>query len=106
MAKTEKKPMTKSQIIAAIAESTELSKKDVAAVFEEMTALVKKSLGRSGAGSFTVPGLIKIEKKRKERVPAKKNCTNPFTGELYDRPAKPACNVVKVRALKALKEMV
>jgi hypothetical protein len=38
--------------------------------------------------------------------PAQTGVPNPFKlGELMDRPAKPAYNKVKVRALKLLKEM-
>ena len=46
-------------------------------------------------------------KQRKPAQPAKKGVPNPFKpGELMDVPAKPAKNVVKVRPLKNLKEMV
>jgi nucleoid DNA-binding protein len=106
MAKAAKKPLTKTQIIASIAEDTGLTKKDVSAVFESMTKLIKKSLGRSGAGSFTLPGILKIEKKRVPARPARKNAPNPFRpGETMDIPAKPAHNKVKVRPLKNLKDM-
>ena len=102
---TEVKPRTKSQIYGTISEDTGLTRKEVAAVFECMSGLVKKDLGRRGPGTFTVPGLMKIEKKHKPRRPARKSI-NPFTGEEMMFKAKPAHNVVKVRALKALKEMV
>jgi len=102
---TEVKPRTKSQIMKEIAEDTELTKKDIEAVFESMTHLIKKDLGRRGPGQFTVPGLMKIQKIRKPRRPARKGI-NPFTGEETTFKAKPAHNVVKVRPLKGLKEMV
>ena len=102
---TEVKPRTKSQIYGTISEDTGLTRKEVAAVFECMSGLVKKDLGRRGPGTFTVPGLMKIEKKHKPRRPARKGI-NPFTGEEMMFKAKPAHNVVKVRPLKALKEMV
>ncbi|MCL2624100.1 MAG: HU family DNA-binding protein [Planctomycetaceae bacterium] len=107
--KTEKKAkaFTKTQIVADIAEKTSLSKKDVNAVIDALSEEVKKSLGSKGPGSFVLPGLIKIEKKRVKATPAKKNVPNPFKpGEVRDVPAKPAHNKVKVRALKGLKEMV
>ena len=106
---TEKKAKayTKTQIVAEIAEKTELTKKDVSAVLDAMGDVIKKSLGSKGPGSFVLPGLVKIEKKRVEKTPAKKNVPNPFKpGEFRDIPAKPAHNKVKVRALKGLKEMV
>ena len=102
---TEMKPRTKSQIFTCIAEETDLTRKDVAAVFEAMSGLVKKDLGSRGPGSFTVPGLMKIVKKHKPKRPARKG-VNPFTGEEMMFKAKPAHNVVKVRPLKGLKEMV
>ena len=105
--KTELKPRTKTQIVSEIAETTDLTRKDVAAVFDAMTNLIKKDLGRRGPGAFTVPGLMKVVKVHKPRRPARKNVPNPFRpGELMDVKAKPAHSVVKVRPLKALKDMV
>jgi nucleoid DNA-binding protein len=102
-----KKPLTKNQIIANIAETTELAKKDVTAVFDALTDEIKKSLGKKGAGSFVLPGLLKIDKKQVKAQPAKKNVPNPLRpGEFINRPAKPAHLKVRVRALKALKELV
>jgi len=101
-----KKPLTKTELMANIAAAADVSKKEVAATLEALAAEIKKGLGNKGAGAITIPGLIKIEKKK---VPARKAQTdvpNPFKpGELMDRPAKPAYNKVKVRALKLLKDM-
>ncbi len=107
MPKAVKKPPTKTQIMANIAEATGLNKKDVAAVFEALDAEIKKNLGSRGAGSFTLPGLLKIVKQKVPAKPARKNAPDPFNpGEFRDYAAKPACNKVKIRALKNLKEMV
>ncbi len=103
--KTELKPRTKSQIFGDIAETTGLTRRDVAGVFDAMTDMIKKDLGRRGPGAFTVPGLMKIVKISKPRRAARKGI-NPFTGEETVFKAKPAHNVVKARPLKALKEMV
>jgi len=99
------KAMTKSEIVSGIADSTGLAKKDVNAVFEAMSGQIKKSLGRSGAGAYTVPGLMKLTVVRKPATKARKGI-NPFTGEETMFKAKPARNVVKVRPLKNLKDMV
>jgi nucleoid DNA-binding protein len=99
------KPRTKTQIIGAIAEETELTRAEVNSVFDAMAGMIKKDLGRRGPGVFTVPGLMKIKKVHKPRRPARKG-VNPFTGEEMMFKAKPAHNVVKVLALKGLKEMV
>ena len=100
-----KKAMTKSQIMAAIAEGTELTKKQVAAVFESLACQIKTNLGKKGPGVFTVPGLIKLRVVRKPATKARPGI-NPFTGEEIMIKAKPARNAVKATALKALKDMV
>jgi nucleoid DNA-binding protein len=101
-----KKPLTKIELMCNIAVATDLPRKQVAAVLEALTAEIKKSLGAKGAGVITVPGLMKIEKKKIPARPAQKGVPNPFKpGELMDRAAKPAYNKVKVRALKSLKDM-
>ncbi len=99
------KPMTKSEILSSLADSTDLTKKDVAAVFDALSGLVAKNVGRRGPGVFNVPGLMKIRVVRKPATKARKGI-NPFTGEEAVFKAKPARNVVKVTALKALKDMV
>ena len=102
-----KKPPTKTEILNDIADATGLAKKDVAAVLEALGEQIKKSLGRRGAGAFTIPGLLKIERKRVPARAAKKGVPNPFKpGELMDVAARPASNKVKVRPLKNLKDMV
>ena len=100
------KPRTKSQIIGEISEKTGLTRKEVSSVFETMSGLIKKDIGRRGGpGIFTVPGLMKIRVVRKPATKARKGI-NPFTGEPTVFQAKPARNVVKIRPLKALKDLV
>lgn len=100
------KPRSKSEIYGLISERTELSRKEVASVFDTMSALMAQDLKKSGPQIFTVPGLMKVTVKRKPAQKAIKNWRNPFTGETQTKPAKPASNQVKVRPLKALKDMV
>ncbi len=101
------KPMTKTELLNAIGNETDLSRRTVSAVLDALTAQIAKSLGRRGAGSFTLPGLVKIEKKKVPARPARKGVPNPFKpGELMDVAARPATTKVKVRALKNLKDMV
>lgn len=97
--------LNKSQLMTHIADTTELSKKQVAAVFEEMANLMHRHLRKGGAGEFTVPGLMKCVVKRKPATKSRRGI-NPFTGEMITFKAKPARNIVKVRTLKRLKEMV
>ncbi len=104
-AKTEKKPPTKSQLFANIAEATGLTKKQVAAVFDALTDEIRKNLSRRGPGQITIPGLMKVVRKKVPARPARKG-RDPRTGEERIFPAKPASVTVRVRALKGLKEMV
>jgi len=101
-----KKPPTKTEIQGNIAEATGLAKKEVGAVFDALQDEIRKSLSNRGAGVFSLPGIVKIEKKKVAARPAEKNWRNPFTGEMQERPAKPAYTKIKVRALKNLKDMV
>ena len=103
--KTLVKPMTKSEIISGIADATGLTKKDITSVFEAMAAQIKKSLDQNGSGSYTVSGLMKLVVQRKPATEARKGI-NPFTREETVFKAKPARNVVKIRPLKNLKDMV
>lgn len=101
-----KKAPSKTEILNCIAEETELSKKDVAAVLDALSGEIHKSIGkRGGAGQFSIPGLCKITVQRKPATKARKGI-NPFTGEETVFKAKPARNVVKIRPLKNLKDMV
>lgn len=104
-AKAVKKPTTKSETFAYIADKTGLTKKDVSAVFDSLTSLIKHDIRRTGPGVYTVPGLMKIKVVRKPATKARKG-VNPFTGEEMVFKAKPARNVVKVLPLKGLKDMV
>ncbi len=99
------KPQTKSQIMTALAEKTGLAKKDVQAVFDELSGLIKKDLGKRGPGQFSLAGLVKLKVVRKPATKARKGI-NPFSGEEMMFKAKPARNVVKALPLKALKDMV
>ncbi len=105
MAKAAPKPPTKSEIFSNIADTTGLSKRDVGAVFDALTEEIGKALGNRGPKAFTLPGLCKIVVQHKPATKEREGI-NPFTGETTTFQAKPARNVVKVRPLKKLKDMV
>ena len=100
-----KEQMTKAAIINEIIKNTELSKKQVTSVLDELTILIERHIKKGAAGQFVLPGLMKIEVKRKPATKARKGI-NPFTGEPTTFKAKPARNVVKIRPLKKVKDMV
>ena len=99
------KAPTKTEVMRHISEETGLTRKDVTAVFESLEGLIKKSLGRRGPGTFSLPGLAKMRVVRKPATKARPG-VNPFTGEQIMIKAKPARNVVRIVALKNLKDMV
>jgi len=98
--------MTKTQIIAALAEKTDLTKKDVAGLFSALGDMIESHMKRRGSGEFTIPDTgVKI---RRVKKPARKSRMgrNPATGEEMKIAAKPASTVVRVTALKALKDTI
>lgn len=89
--------MTKSQLLDALSESTELSKKDVASVLDNLAELAYKEVKTTG--EFVLPGFGKLVKAhRKARMGR-----NPATGEAIKIAAK---TVVKFRLAKAAKDAV
>jgi len=100
-----KKPMTKTEIINELVQNTELSKKQVSSVFDELTILIERHIKKRSPGKFVFPGLMKIEVKKKPATKARKGI-NPFTREETMFKAKPARKVVKIKPLKKVKDMV
>ena len=95
---------TKTQIVQAIVEDTGLTKKQIGSVFNSLGELIKRNMQKRGSGEFTIPQTgVKI---RRVRKPARKSRMgrNPATGETIKIAAKPASTVIKVAALKALKD--
>ncbi|MFC2969861.1 HU family DNA-binding protein [Acidimangrovimonas pyrenivorans] len=91
------KPMTKTQLVAALAEEMGADKKAASAALDAITAVVTREV--SAGGAVTLPGLGKIAcRARPERL-----VRNPATGEQIQ---KPADKVVKMTIAKALKDSV
>jgi nucleoid DNA-binding protein len=94
----------KTQMLQQISEATELTKKQVQSVLDELTNVIEGHVKKKGAGEFVFPGLFKIVTVKKPATKARKGI-NPFTGEEVMFKAKPASTSVKIRPLKKLKEM-
>jgi len=91
------KVMTKTQVVAYLAEQVELPKKTVATLLEALVALATKEA--KATGQFVVPGLGKaVKAARKARMGR-----NPQTGEAIKIPAK---TVVRFRLAKAFKDAI
>lgn len=99
-----KEPMNKTALYSSIAETTELSKKDVAKVFDALADVIHGHIKKNAAGTITIPGMFKVKTVRKPATRARKGI-NPFTGEETIFKAKPARTLVKVLALKKVKDM-
>jgi nucleoid DNA-binding protein len=98
------KTLSKSEILGAIAENTGLARKQVNSVFAALSQQIESAVGKKGPGVFALPGLVKIKVIQKPATKARKGI-NPFTKEECIFKAKPARKVIKVRPLKALKDM-
>ena len=98
------KSPSKGEIITTAAEAAGLTRKQVSAVLESISEQISRAISKKGPGTFTVPGLMRINVINKPAVKARKGI-NPFTKQEQMFKAKPARRVVKVRPLKALKSM-
>ncbi len=105
MSEAATKPMTKTEIVNALAESTGLTKQQVNDFFEELVALIGKNLQDGGPGVFNLSGIMKVKIVRKPAKPEREGI-DPFTKEPRIFKAQPAKNVVKISALKKLKDVV
>jgi nucleoid DNA-binding protein len=101
------KAMGKGEILAELTDSTDLSKKDVGRVLDEMAVLIERHITKRSVGTFTLPGLLKIKVVQTPARPARNGVPNPFRpGETMDVAAKPASRKVKILPLKKLKAMI
>ncbi len=102
-ASQERKRMTKSQLIEAIAEASGLSKKQASAAIEGLDKVVARELGERGEAS--IPGLVKLNVVIKPATPERQGI-NPFTKQPATFKAKPERKVVKARVFKGLKDSI
>jgi nucleoid DNA-binding protein len=98
------KPLTKVQLMTALAEATGVARKDVIAVMDELENVIERHIKKRGAGQFSLLGLMKVRTVRKAATKARKG-RNPFTGEEIMIAAKPARTAVRITPLRALKNM-
>ena len=98
-----KNALNKTSLIAHLAEMAAVEVKAAKAVIASLEATILASVHKKGLGSFTLPGLLKVNV---INVPAKKKRTgiDPFTKQERVFAAKPATVKIKTRALKKLKE--
>ena len=91
------KPMTKTQLVAALAETMGSDKKSASSALDAIADVVAKEV--ANGGSVTLPGIGKVVCRERP----KRQVRNPATGETI---TKPADKVVKISIAKALKDIV
>ena len=98
------KPPTKNEVYRAVADKTGLTRKQVVQVCDELTTVMTKSVKKHGTFAFL--GLMKMTLVKKPAVKGGKLVRNPFTGEMVKQKPKPASRTIRVRPLKAIKDML
>ena len=94
------RPVSKSAMYQSLAEATGLSRKQIASVFDELTNLIRRDVGRKGPGVFALPGLLKIKRVTKPATKARQD-RNPATGGpmmIKAKPAAPSSGLNRSRA--------
>lgn len=98
-----KDTFSKSALITHLAEQSSVEVKHVKAVLAALEHTVLGAVHKKGAGTFTLPGLFKVNAVKVPAKPKRKGI-NPFTKEEQWFAAKPATVKIKVRPLKKLKD--
>ena len=99
------KALTKTQVLAALAEQTDLTRDQVRDVLDALGGLIASNLQEGAPGVLNLPGLMKVKVQRKPATPERMGI-DPFTKQERMFAAKPARNIVKIQPLKALKDLV
>jgi nucleoid DNA-binding protein len=99
-----KKPMTKSALLAHLAEKAGITKKQADTVLATLVETIIDQVGAKGAGKFVLPGICRVTVTRKEAVKGGEKKINRLTGAEYITKDKPAYNQVKLRPVKSLKD--
>jgi nucleoid DNA-binding protein len=100
---SDKKNITKSELVSDLSEKTNLSKSQINSVLDSLTEVVEESV-KSGY-AVIIPGLVKIYVHKKAATKARQ-MKSPATGEMINVPAKPARKVIKVKPIKNLKDAI
>ncbi len=100
-----KEAFNNSVLIKTLVERTNLGKKEVLSVLEGLKEIMIAHLIKKGPQQFKWQGLFMAKIKDKPATKARKG-VNPFNGEPMTFAAKPARRLVKITALKKLKEAI
>lgn len=93
--------LTQSQLVAAVAERSELSKNDAKRALEALDEVVREQIGN--AEKVRIGGLVQLTVRLKPATKARKG-RNPATGEEITIAAKPASVDLRARPLAKAKD--
>lgn len=100
----EAKPLTRNEVYRAVAEKTGMARKDVVHVCDALADVMVKGVKKHGQFNFL--GLMKLTLVKKPAIAGGKLVRNPFTGEMVKQKPRPASRSVRVRPMKAMKDML
>jgi nucleoid DNA-binding protein len=100
-----KETLNKTGLVAYLVEASGVEPKGVKKVMEALENAIAASVSKKGAGSFVLPGYLKITAVKVPAKPKRKGI-NRFTGQEQVFAAKPASLKIRVRPLKKLKDAV
>lgn len=99
------KACNKTQLLSLLCDMTGQTRKQIQNTLECLNQIISAHMKKQGPGEFVLAGILKMKLKHKPATKARKGI-NPFTGEPMMFKAKPAKYIVKITALKKLKELV
>lgn len=98
-----KESLSKSGLVDYIANASSVATRDVRSVLAALETAIAGSVHKNGAGTFVLPGLMKVSAMKVPAKPKRKGI-NPFTKQEQWFAAKPATTKIKIRPLKRLKD--
>jgi len=104
-AKSGAKRLTKAQIVAELADSTQIDKKAINTILSAIGTLIGRELSATGSGEFVLPGIVKFKTVVKPATKDRQG-VNPFTKQPMAIKAKPASRKIRATIIKALKDAV
>ncbi len=99
------KMFSKSEIVQSITEMVGIARKQAVETLDALAQIISAHISKKGPGAFMLPGLAKFRVISKPATKSRKGI-NSFTKEPTTFAAKPARNVIKIRPLKKLKDML
>ena len=98
-----KEKLMKSGLIKHLVENSELTREQVVIALDALSETLVACLDPKGIGEFTLPGLLKVQRRQRPAIKKGTLVRNPATGETYPHAGRPVSWRVKLRPLSRLK---